>query len=168
MARSPSRYADWDRAKSEADRLTEEYTIPPVPVLEIAEHNGVDVKFVEFDKYADEISGFCDFSEAKIYVNAEDILSRQMFTIAHELGHWILHRDIFLADPESYPVMPRFTNPDASDPLEEEANHFAANLLVPNRLLRPIIDLPISSLADLFAVSRIMMEYRVKNVKQVA
>lgn len=154
----------WQFVKSIADSLTGDYTEPPVPVLEIAEGNGVDVVFADFGKHTSNVAGFCDFGEAKLYVNADDVTTRQMFTIAHELGHWVLHREVFEKNPESYPVLPRFQKVDRHNPLEQEANHFAANLLVPEHLLLPVKHAPISALADAFAVSRTMMEYRRKNV----
>lgn len=156
---------DWRRARLEADRLSEGYTKPPIPVLEIAERNGVNVIFADFGKNADTVAGFCDFRKAKLYVNKEDQTTRQTFTIAHELGHWVLHKNLFLENPEEYPVLPRFQSVDRQLPVEKEANHFAANLLVPDRLLKPVKDSPISALARAFGVSRAMMEFRLKNAR---
>lgn len=153
----------WALAKSRADELTKAYDKPPIPVRDIAEENGVDVVFADFGKHSGSVAGFCDFNKAKLYVNREDIASRQTFTIAHELGHWMLHRQLFLDDPTRYPVLPRFASPNSSNQLEKEANHFAANLLVPDRLLAPIRTAPVSSLAKAFGVSPTMMGYRVRN-----
>lgn len=163
-AQIPS-FARWDLARSEADRLTARYNAPPIPVLEIAESNGVDVVFANFGASNQKVAGFCDFKAAKLYVNKEDRQERQFFTIAHELGHWLLHRGIFLAHPDRYPVLPRFQNVDSHSPMEQEANHFAANLLVPERLLRPVKMAPVATLASIFRVSRTMMEFRIQNVR---
>jgi Zn-dependent peptidase ImmA (M78 family) len=157
--------ARWDLAQKTADNLTAPYRTPPIPVLEIAERNGVDVVFADFGTHTDAVAGFCDFKTKRLYVNKDDRTERQFFTIAHELGHWMLHRDIFLAHPDRYPVLPRFQNVDAHSPMEKEANCFAANLLVPARLLRPVMSAPVSSLASIFRVSRTMMEFRVNNVR---
>lgn len=152
-------------AKQTADRLTAEFSAPPIPVLEIAERNGVDVVFADFAEAKDSVAGFCDFEGEKLYVNDADSTSRQMFTMAHELGHWMLHREIFEADPESYPVLPRFQDPDRDNPLEKEANAFAANLLVPKRMLLPVKSAGVAALASAFGVSLTMMEFRLKSVK---
>ncbi len=157
-------FARWGSAASAADKLTAGYSTPPIPVIEIAESNGVDVVFADFGENSDTVAGFCDFKAAKLYVNNDDMTERQMFTIAHEFGHWMLHREIFKEDPESYPVLPRFQKPSKSDSLEQEANHFAANLLVPKRLLLPVRHAPVSQLASIFLVSVTMMEHRLKNV----
>lgn len=155
----------WDLARHEAEKLTENFSRPPIPVLEIAERAGVDVVFIDFKSHADVVAGFCDFEGSKLYVNKDDKLGRQMFTMAHELGHWILHRDLFVKNPKKYAVLPRFQKPKP-DNYEKEANFFAAELLVPKRLLLPVLGAGISYLSDIFGVSREMMEFRVKNVSQ--
>tara|TARA_R110002049_G_C9097405_1_gene556741 strand:- start:812 stop:1297 length:486 start_codon:yes stop_codon:yes gene_type:complete len=154
----------WSVAEQEARRLAEPYSSPPIPVLEIAESNGVNVIFADFGENSEKVAGLCDFPNARIYINEVEAPDRQAFTMAHELGHWILHRDVFLEDPDRYPVFPRFSQPNQADPLEKEANKFAACLLVPLRLLRPVKDAPVSQLASIFGVSRTMMEYRLRNV----
>ncbi len=160
-------YARKEMAKTAAESLIEDYSTPAIPVIEIAESNGVKVDFVDFgDEYNDKVAGICEFKEARILVNAFDGVGRQRFTIAHELGHWILHRDIFLSNPERYPVLMRFQKPSEADPLEQEANYFAANLLVPEKHLKSVINAPISVLASVFHVSNAMMEIRVKDVKR--
>lgn len=153
----------WGLAETKANEVTADISSPPVPVYEIAESNGVNVVFADFGEHSESVSGLCDFKAARIYVNKDDSLERQAFTMAHELGHWLLHRRFYLADPDSYPLLPRFSNPNRDDPKEKEANKFAACLLVPDRLLAPIKDAPVSALAGIFAVSRTMMEYRLKN-----
>lgn len=154
----------WKHVEEVANRLTEIYSMPPIPVREIAEENGVNVVFADFGKSADKVAGLCDFANSKLYANAEDILTRQIFTIAHELGHWLLHKEIFEKKPDLYPVLPRYQLPDQKNILEKEANHFAACLLVPRRLLLPVKEVPPATLAHIFAVSRTMMEHRLKNV----
>lgn len=153
----------WDFVRAEADRLTKIYTSPPIPVLEIAEQSGVNVVFADFRKHSQTVSGFCDFEAAKLYVNKDDKFGRQMFTMAHELGHWILHKEFFDADPDFYKVLPRFQKPE-TNPYEQEANLFAAELLAPKKLLLPVLGASVSALAGIFCTSREMMEHRIKNV----
>lgn len=150
-------------AQARADDLTSKYSTPPIPVLEIAERSGVNVVFADFGKHSDAVAGFCDFEARKLFVNSKDVRPRQVFTIAHELGHWILHREVFLREPAKYPVLPRFQSVQESNVFEREANCFAANLLVPKRLLGPVRHSPVTTLAEVFGVSRAMMENRLKN-----
>lgn len=153
----------WSHVRSVVNDLTKIYSAPPIPALEIAESNGVNVVFADFGSASDDVAGFCDFASAKLYVNADDIVERQTFTIAHELGHWILHKKYFDAHPDEYESFPRFQTVSESDAFEKEANFFAANLLVPMRLLKPVANASVTSLAKAFGVSRTMMEYRLKN-----
>jgi Zn-dependent peptidase ImmA (M78 family) len=67
------------------------------------------------------------------FVSADDILARRRFTAAHELGHFLLHRDRmtgFVAD-----VTISETD-DATGDMEREANRFAAELLMPEEIIR--------------------------------
>ncbi|MFQ3243738.1 MAG: Zn-dependent peptidase ImmA (M78 family) [Arenicella sp.] len=147
-----------------ANGLTDIFTSPPIPVLEIAESNGVDVIFSDFGEHKDSVSGFCDFKNARLFVNKDESINRQTFTMAHELGHWLMHKELFIADPERYPVLLRSQSGDKNDPLEVEANNFAANLLVPSSLLISVKDFGSAKLASIFGVSLQMMEIRLKNV----
>lgn len=60
-------------------------------------------------------------------------IGRKRFAVAHDLGHWELHRDI--------PGVNLFSESDVeindSDPIEIEANIFASELLIPTKLIRP-------------------------------
>lgn len=151
-------------ARFEARKLAEIYSSPSIPVVEVAEQNGVNVVFQDMGKYAESVAGLLDFNARRIYVNKADPVARQRFTIAHELGHWVLHRNAFLADPEAYPVLPRFQRVEDSNAFEQEANAFASELLVPRHLLRQVRSAPVSALASVFDVSREMMENRLKHV----
>lgn len=72
---------------------------------------------------------------AKVYVNADDASARKRFTIAHELGHFVLHlsnrEGEFIDDADNFrqPI-----EPDADWTLQRrqewEANVFAAALLM--------------------------------------
>ena len=151
----------WKLARETADKLTAVYASPPIPVLEIAEQQGVRVRVLDFGGMTDRVSGYCDFGARHIVVNGADSLGRKMFTIAHELGHWMLHRNIFESDPEKYSVLPRFLAA-AKTPLEQEANVFAAELLVPKHLLAPVRHSGAVVLAPIFGTSREMMENQLK------
>ena len=148
-----------------ADGLTDIHSYPPIPCLDIAEENGVAVFFTDFGEDAETVSGLLDFSKSRLYVNGNDMHERQSFTIAHELGHWLLHKGFFEAEPERYKLLPRFSSPDRDDPLERESNRFAACLLVPKRLLLPVMHEFAVTLSRIFGVSRAMMERRIKDIR---
>lgn len=147
---------------SMAEKLAGLYSRPPIPVLEVAQRNGVKVFPETFNKLRDSVAGFCDFKSETIYVNIEDPPERQSFTIAHELGHWMLHRTLFRQHSELYKPLPRFREPPPSV-LETEAHHFASYLLVPKRLLVPVRNAAPAELARIFQVPLELMERRLTN-----
>jgi hypothetical protein len=89
----------------------------------------------EVPRSDDRIEGFLFWSggDGLAFVNADDILPRRRFTAAHELGHALLHRERmgrFRADVKIDEAA------EATDPMEREANRFAAELLRPAEVCR--------------------------------
>ncbi len=73
-----------------------------------------------------------------IFVNPKARPERTRFTIAHELGHFVLHRatqPTFNCDKESV-----YSGISTLKQIEREADDFASNLLMPGDLLRDRID----------------------------
>lgn len=107
----------------------------PVPVARIAKSQGARIFF---DARDDDISGFLysDDKRAVIGVNTQHPSVRQRFTIAHELGHLLLHsRDQVHVDNE-FPIMLRSEASSQGNNAEEiEANLFAAELLMPEHFI---------------------------------
>jgi Zn-dependent peptidase ImmA (M78 family) len=80
-------------AEALADALLERASVParaPVDVHEIARILGLDVIRVTLQE-----DGYlaADDRGAHIFVNADQAVVRQRFSVAHELGHWALHFD---------------------------------------------------------------------------
>ncbi|MBA4300486.1 MAG: hypothetical protein C0433_10355 [Cyclobacterium sp.] len=122
-------------------------------------------------KLGGEISGLLVIKDgrASIGLESEQGKERMRFTIAHELGHYILHRNL-----KSTFVDEVFARSGTSSQLEREANVFAASLLMPKELLINAIehrgwsrigDDQIAELAKLFNVSGVSMTYRLVNLK---
>lgn len=147
-----------------------EITRPPVPVERIAENLGLEVRYAPYDG---DLSGALVRSNGETYigVNSSDHSNRQRFTIAHELGHFILHKGITIHVDKDFRVNLR--DGDSSkgvDPSEMEANRFAAELLMPTRFL--IIDVErlsgvsqaeLDSMARRYKVSPHAMRIRLSN-----
>ena len=122
---------------------------PPVPVECVAEdHFGlrvVDKPPAELRAAPgcppldpdDRLSGLLLPSLSEIWVNAEESDEwppRRRFTIAHEIGHWVMHRGQQTLFCRSKAVQPES---DATGPdIEEEASVFAAALLMPRALMQ--------------------------------
>lgn len=144
-------------------------TVAPVNVHRVAATLGATVQ-PEFAE--DEISGGLHRTSAGpiIGVNASHHPNRQRFTIAHEIGHLVLHEQenffvdrLFRRDAKSS---------EAVDPIEIEANKFAAALIMPEDFLRDDIareTLPLTSdaverLARQYQVSQQAMTFRLDNL----
>jgi hypothetical protein len=88
------------------------------------------------------ISGLLLPSRGEIWVNADEARqwpSRKRFTICHELGHWVLHRRGQQSLFCRHGSIQENEHADTRPPLpitEEEANAFAAALLMPAELIR--------------------------------
>ena len=107
----------------------------------------------------------------EIGVNIKDGLQRKRFTAAHELGHFILHRDM-LGVGEHFDRLygaSASRNPNApfSPRHEVQANQFAADFLMPAGLVKYLFSMSnhdTSALAERFLVSRASAEIRLKNL----
>lgn len=148
----------------------------PVPVDSIAKYLGVEIRYARLD---DELSGmvFIKGGRPIIGVNALHHPNRQRFTIAHELGHYMLHRELITDSvhvDKQFKVLMRDSNAGTgTQRVEVEANQFAAALLMPEALVRKAIEQqsfdiddenPLGDIAKQFKVSRQTMEYRVRNL----
>mgnify|MGYP001584530096 CR=1 FL=1 len=145
--------------KSKDQKLIEEFqTEAPIKVVSIAKALGVRV--LSNKNFPRSLSGLirCVDGAFEIYVNSNHPASRQRFTIAHELGHYMLHRDRIgdgIIDDYLY-------RSELTDSLEHEANQYAARLLMPEALItQPQFEsLTLAELANEFWVSNKTMDIR--------
>lgn len=155
---SPPNYG---RVKREVAAIHQQFDIvsPPVNPVEIAQHYGVKVYFARFSGEQANVAGFYDCDEDAIYVNRDEFPLRQTFTIAHELGHRILHAE--WARSSDYKVLMRDGDYTGNEPHEKEANAFAAHFLVSRFMLDQYWpSLNVNALSKLFAVSVPMIRNR--------
>jgi Zn-dependent peptidase ImmA (M78 family) len=137
--------ADAEGARERARTLLRQakLTSPPTPIDRLVRTAGALLQYIPLD---DELSGmaFEKAGQAVVAVNALHHPNRQRFTIAHELGHIVMHRD-HIADQVHVDKEFR-VRPDAvlrrdvlaatgTDALEIEANAFASELLMPREWL---------------------------------
>lgn len=124
----------------------------PVPVERIAKSCGARVShdFLEGD-----LSGFLYIAhnQAVIGVNTHHSHTRQRFTIAHELGHYLLHnqQEQIHIDHEFRARFRRNNlSSEGTDSKEREANLFAASLLMPEEFLEKDLEDEIDLFDDEF------------------
>jgi Zn-dependent peptidase ImmA (M78 family) len=151
------------RAHALRDRFHAAYTAPdlPVPVESIAE----DLLGLYVEQADDlDCSGLLLPAERRVVLRADEPESRQRFTLAHELGHWVCQ----VKEGHEAPIYCRAADvvPTAGRSLEREANVFAAELLMPEPVVREEFRRAASAaeLADWFGVSAEAMGWRLFNV----
>jgi Zn-dependent peptidase ImmA (M78 family) len=157
---------DYRFVKADVKKVLEENSItsPPVSPKEIAENYGIKVMFAELPDALDEVQGFFDFDRRQIFVNLKDPPNRQTYTIAHELGHFRLHSEYIRTHPKEYKVLLRQPLAGEKNPIEQEANAFAAHLLIPRDMLQQYVSIASQSeLARLFNVSEEVVRWRIIN-----
>lgn len=169
MPRSPS--VD---PRDAAEKVVRDFGVKsaPVPVDRIAKSLGAILRFSPLDE---ELSGMIHIKDNVpiIGVNSLHHPHRQRFTIAHEIGHLVLHKHLITESvhvDKAFPVLMRgVTSALGTDAVEIEANAFASQLLIPQLLLDQVKlagsfdiddDSPMEELAKKFRVSRKVVEFR--------
>lgn len=127
-------------------------TEPPVPVGDILEaHLGLRL---DFDDLAvslgvPDVLGATWVGDRQVLIDQSldpeetpSLEGRYRFTLAHELGHWDLHRHHFLANPGQRLLFDEPTEPSvvcrsssSKEPMEWQADMFAGYLLMPKEMV---------------------------------
>lgn len=121
-------------AEYERERLGLGSREPVDNLFKLLEENGVRIMFEKIEQ--DGISGISGYSRRSgpcILVNDNDTLERNIFTVAHELGHLLMHR--YLYQPGASNAVAPKTDTD----IEKMAHQFAGAFLVPEHGLREVI-----------------------------
>lgn len=140
----------------------------PVNVDALCKALGIKVNYAHLGA---DVAGMIEKIKDDVYlisVNANDPITRQRFTIAHELGHYVYHRDKMgdgIDDDRAYRStnVGKYHNTNIGQREETQANIFAANLLMPWGLISSLQDQGISDpdeLASRLGVSKQAMYIR--------
>lgn len=102
-----------------------------------------EIRLVRYPIGEDSVLGFAQIRDCEkiIFSNSSVRLSREIFTIAHEIGHLILHmrnEKVFVDDKMNFMG-------DAIAEEEKEANYFAVCLLMPEEKVRKYISLELDA-----------------------
>lgn len=127
---------------------------PPVDVEHIVTTCGIALHPVAGVAWSGAVNS--NTTQASIWVRSTDATVRQRFTIAHELGHLLLHPSGMAFRDDTF----------SGGPLEVEANAFAAALLMPASFLQPatVLLTPTAQLARIYKVSETAMEIRLNQL----
>jgi Zn-dependent peptidase ImmA (M78 family) len=166
-----------DRAVQEARKLLAAANYPfPINVEDVARSLGISVRQEALEEH---VSGVLVIKEAGavIGVNSAHHPHRQRFTIAHEIGHYQLHRKQAQLFVDAAPVFFRDgRSAQGVDEQEMEANAFAAELLMPepevrDRYQRQPVDIfddaAVRRLANHFGVSPQALAIRLTRLELV-
>ncbi len=150
----------------------------PIPVVAVAKDLGIDI--FETPDFAHHESGSIkkEGNTFVIYLNTNDSIERKRFTIAHEIGHFLLHKNYLdkgkeLVDESKQPtpgvVLKRAINDDMDlekRKMEVQANRFAAELLMPEEMFKKVWNesIVIEEIAEAFNVSPSAVTVRAKEL----
>lgn len=163
-------YKSYRRIEFEAHRLLSDYSReyeaiiePPIPIEEILErHLRLDLAMCDLRQVVgfDDVLGALCVERREVMVDQSldpdefpELEGRFRFTLAHEIGHWQMHRRIYEQQcADSGPPFVSRTS-QANRRIERQADFFAACMLMPRPLVfqlwRHILDGRIITLAQL-------------------
>lgn len=151
--------SEWDDQAKIARTVRAQMEVPPGPVFNmtatVERFGGV---VVPCDFQSRQVDGFSRWRPASqpplFFMSHHSPPDRWRWTLAHELGHVVMH-----------------TNQHASDEMEDEANRFAQELLMPEDLIKPhLVNLTFSKLAGLKTYWKVSMQaliFRAYSLKQL-
>ncbi|MER9229869.1 ImmA/IrrE family metallo-endopeptidase [Mesorhizobium sp. M0664] len=139
---------------------------PPVPLDRICADLGLRISYVNLgsDVAGQIIRDGRSHSGYSIFINSTQHPNRQRFTLAHEIAHFALHRDLI----ESGIIDDTMYRSSLSDVYEVQANKMAADILMPIRLVKKQRDLlggDAGALARVFQVSQASMQIRLDGLR---
>lgn len=138
----------------------------PIDIVSLIRELGVNYVETKMEYGAD---GRIDVDDDRytITVNSDQSRQRRKFTAAHELAHYLLHRDLLQAEGHLDRLFDNRGKENQNAPFsprhEVEANKFAAQILMPQAAIRDRMvweDYDLHNLADAFGVSPKAMEIR--------
>lgn len=160
----------------EANRLLLSHSIfkPPIPVDKVAVRLGLELLLMPLDP---DMSGTLIKSDnggsVILAVNESHPRVRRRFTVAHEIGHFVLGHlsDDPHIDREFTSIHRNAISSQATDPREIAANAFAASLLMPEEfLIKDFVryggfdDVTLPQTALRYQVSEQALRYRLANL----
>lgn len=138
----------------------------PVPIEEVAKKLGIKIRRAPSKKFSGML--IRRDMQSLIGVNSDETPVRQRFTIAHELGHFLLH-----SNSKTFVEHRGNEENTVRDLKEMQANMFAAAILMPRKMLEKdlkviakegILDEHVQFFATRYQVSEKAMNFRLINL----
>jgi Zn-dependent peptidase ImmA (M78 family) len=162
----------YSHATKIAQKIIDETKIssPPVDVHKILAHIGINLLPYPFPETISAIL-LKESNMLVVGVNNTHHPNRQRFSIAHEIGHYLLghYKDIFVDMAAISEGQFDASDTEHNKVQEQEANHFAGELLMPTSMLRnDFIKLRnVEAIAKLYKVSKDALWIKLLKVKLV-
>lgn len=159
-------YSKYKQSRDLSWQILIDHNIVELPVKVSQICRAMNIKLV---KYSDGYKYIADFENHAlntdgftfrntIFYNDECSTGRQRFTVAHELGHNLLHDGKGLYNREPSPN---------DNPIEQEANVFASRLLAPACVLWGLGVTDSRQIAELCNISIQSAEFRMERMKEL-
>lgn len=131
-------YIKNDEFKEQVSKFRKSFEILANDSIEETAHKcGLEIKYVDMKEG---VLGKLHISSNSIYINSQlrEDHKRAKFTIAHEIGHWYLHvpllKDVIISFEDTNETI--FVPNKSEQRMEIQANHFAAELLIPREIIK--------------------------------
>lgn len=158
----PEMLADLDSIRKQAteEGYVDDYKLDVERFIKDKYH---DIK-IQKVALASEVSGKLEYKNGVwlMSVNVQHSEVRQRYTLGHELGHYLNHRDSF----KSFEDTVYFRSKQKSS-MEYMADQFAASLLMPENDVRELVNSGVKTVKELslkFGVSLEAMKYRLEQL----
>jgi Zn-dependent peptidase ImmA (M78 family) len=120
-----------------------DYQCGPVDLSKVCNALSIDLQFTNehaYDIDGVEILGSANFERGTILINAHDNVTRERFTLGHEIGHFALNHKSYLISERVLEIdLKGFKENQQTfnyDRLEFQANEFASALILPDELFK--------------------------------
>lgn len=158
-------YSKYKQSRDFAWQILLDHEIRELPVKVSSICKALGVKIISYEKGKDiiEAAGLrkqCENNDGftfhnVIFYNQGCTVGRQRFTIAHELGHIIMHTEgLYNREPSTQ-----------DDPIEHEANVFASRLLAPACVLWGLGVTTPEQISEICGISITAAEFRMDRLK---
>ena len=155
-----------NKAIKAARSVLDEFAIvrPPVGIDKTAKKMNARLMYSPLD---DELSGMVYIKDGIpiIGVNALHHPNRQRFTIAHEVGHLVMHRGLIEREvhvDKTFLMLRRDTDSTSgTEAVEIEANSFAAEILMPEIMISNALKNNAYDIDDESLISRLAIQFKV-------
>lgn len=161
-------YSKYKKSRDLAWQILINHNISYLPVKTSDICHSLHIRTISYDIGREHIKNFDSYAHPEsndgftyqniIFYNNKCNVARQRFTVAHELGHILLHGGNGLYNRE----------PSESDnPIEQEANVFASRLLAPACVLWGLGVTTAQQIADICNISVQSAIFRMKRLEQL-